>query len=61
MTSSNECDCCEGLGRYPIHNKYGQEVMEITCPACNGWCEPEQDDVQAGPAVDQPTLWEQGQ
>ena len=32
----DECDICEGTGRYPIFDKHGTERFSIACPECGG-------------------------
>ena len=36
MTSDGDCDVCEGLKFYPIHNRFGRELYSIQCPECFG-------------------------
>lgn len=36
QTAQVECDVCEGLGKYPIHNRCGRELYDIRCPECSG-------------------------
>jgi hypothetical protein len=33
---SAPCECCNGSGDYPIHDKFGMERERITCPHCYG-------------------------
>jgi hypothetical protein len=32
----SDCEACDGLEYYPIHNKFGQELYNIPCPECCG-------------------------
>jgi DnaJ-class molecular chaperone len=36
------CDVCGGSGRYPVIDRHGRQLYEITCPECLG-------DGRAGP------------
>ena len=34
----SECDVCYSTpGRYPIIDRFGQQLYEIRCPECSGW------------------------
>ncbi|OAH41856.1 hypothetical protein AX777_21325 [Sphingobium yanoikuyae] len=42
-----DCEVCEGRATYPIHNKFGKRLYEISCPECCGTGEADDVDMEA--------------